>query len=60
MRYPRVDMEGLAAIVALAEAKDIAKAGAPLSIGQSAVNKRPSKAETVPAETSFRTTKNTG
>ena len=28
MRYPRVDMEGLTAIVALAETSDMAKAGA--------------------------------
>ena len=45
MRYPRVDMEGLSAIVALAETGDTVKAGALLNIGPSAVMKRLSKAE---------------
>lgn len=45
MRYPRVDMEGLTAIVALAETGDTVKAGELLSIGPSAVMKRLSKAE---------------
>ncbi len=45
MRYPRVDMEGLTAIVALAEMGDTVKAGALLNIGPSAVMKRLSKAE---------------
>lgn len=45
MRYPRVDMEGLTAIVALAQTGDTVKAGALLNIGPSAVTKRLSKAE---------------
>jgi len=45
MRYPRLDMEGLTAIVALAETGDFVKAGQLLSIGPSAVMKRLSKAE---------------
>lgn len=57
MRYPRIDMEGLAAIVALAETGDVVKAGALLNIGQSAVNKRLSKAETVLVTKFFRKTK---
>lgn len=45
MRYPRLDMEGLSAIVALAETGDFVKSGQLLSIGPSAVMKRLSKAE---------------
>jgi DNA-binding transcriptional LysR family regulator len=45
MRYPRLDMEGLTAIVALAETGDFVKAGQLLSIGSSAVMKRLAKAE---------------
>jgi len=39
MRYPRVDMEELTAIVALAETSDMAKAGELLHIGPGAVIK---------------------
>jgi DNA-binding transcriptional LysR family regulator len=45
MRYPHVDMEGLTAIVTLAETCDMAKAGELLHVGPSAVVKRLSKAE---------------
>jgi DNA-binding transcriptional LysR family regulator len=45
MRYPRVDMEGLTAIVTLAETCDMTKAGELLHVGPSAVVKRLSKAE---------------
>ena len=58
MRYPRVDMEGLTAIVALAETGDTVKAGALLNIGPSAVTKRLSKAETELVTKFFRKTKN--
>ncbi len=57
MRYPRVDMEGLTAIVALAETGDTAKAGELLSIGPSAVMKRLSKAENELLTKFFRKTK---
>lgn len=45
MRYPKVGMEGLTAIVALAETGDVVKAGELLNIGPSGVKKRLSKAE---------------
>ena len=45
MRYPRLDMEGLIAIIALSETGDFVKAGQLLSIGPSAVMKRLSKTE---------------
>lgn len=47
MRHPLMDMEGLAAIVAIAEAGDIVKAGQLLNVGASAVLKRLAKAEEV-------------
>jgi|GEM_PF-2406432 DNA-binding transcriptional LysR family regulator len=58
MRYPRVDMEGLTAIVALAETSDMAKAGELLHIGPGAVIKRLSKAENELFAKLFRKTKN--
>jgi DNA-binding transcriptional LysR family regulator len=45
MRYPRVDIEELTAIAALAETGDFVKAGQLLNIGPSAVMKRLAKAE---------------
>jgi DNA-binding transcriptional LysR family regulator len=58
MRYPRVDMEGLTAIVALAETSDMARAGELLHIGPGAVIKRLSKAEKELFAKLFRKTKN--
>jgi DNA-binding transcriptional LysR family regulator len=58
MRYPLVDMEGLTAIVALAETSDMAKAGELLHIGPGAVIKRLSKAENELFAKLFRKTKN--
>jgi DNA-binding transcriptional LysR family regulator len=58
MRYPHVDMEGLTAIVALAETCDMAKAGALLHVGPSAVMKRLSKAESELLTRFFRKSKN--
>jgi DNA-binding transcriptional LysR family regulator len=58
MRYPHVDMEGLTAIVALAETSDMAKAGELLHIGPGAVIKRLSKAESELFAKLFRKTKN--
>jgi DNA-binding transcriptional LysR family regulator len=57
MRYPRVDMEGLAAIVAVAEAGNIVKAGELLNIDPSAVLKRLSKAQTTLLTKLFRRTR---
>jgi DNA-binding transcriptional LysR family regulator len=58
MRYPHVDMEGLTAIVALAETSDMAKAGELLHIGPGTVIKRLSKAENELLAKLFRKTKN--
>jgi DNA-binding transcriptional LysR family regulator len=57
MRYPHVDMEGLTAIVALAETSDMAKAGELLHIGPGAVIKMLSKAENELFAKLFRKTK---
>jgi DNA-binding transcriptional LysR family regulator len=58
MRYPHVDMEGLTAIVTLAETCDMAKAGELLHVGPSAVVKRLSKAESELLTKFFRKSKN--
>jgi DNA-binding transcriptional LysR family regulator len=58
MRYPHVDMEGLTAIVTLAETCDMAKAGELLHVGPSAVVKRLSKAENELLTKFFRKNKN--
>jgi DNA-binding transcriptional LysR family regulator len=57
MRYPRVDMEGLTTIVAVAETGDIVAAGHLLSIGPSAVLKRLAKAEESLSTKIFRKTR---
>jgi DNA-binding transcriptional LysR family regulator len=57
MRYPRVDMAGLTAIVTLAETCDMAKAGEMLHVGPSAVVKRLSKAESELVTKFFRKSK---
>jgi LysR family transcriptional regulator, benzoate and cis,cis-muconate-responsive activator of ben and cat genes len=58
MRYPHVDMEGLTAIVTLAETCDMTKAGELLHVGPSAVVKRLSKAENELLTKFFRKSKN--
>ena len=45
MRYPRVDMEGITTVVALAETGDAVKAAELLNVGPSAIQKRLNKAE---------------
>jgi DNA-binding transcriptional LysR family regulator len=56
MRHPRVDMEGIATVVALAETGDTLKAAALLSVGPSAVLKRLAKAEHTLSTTLIRKT----
>lgn len=58
MRYPKIDMESLAAIVTLAETCDMDKAGELLHVGTSAVIKRLSKAENELVTKFFRKRKN--
>lgn len=56
MRYPQLDMEGLTAVVALAETGDVVNASMLLNIGTSAMLKRLSKAEGVLQAKLFRRT----
>lgn len=58
MRHPRVDMEGMAAIVAIAEVADIVKAAQLLNVGASAMLKRLAKAEDALQTRIFRKTRN--
>jgi len=56
MRYPRIDMEGITTVVALAETGDTVKAAELLNVGPSAVQKRLTKAESVLVAKLFRKT----
>jgi DNA-binding transcriptional LysR family regulator len=56
MRYPRLDMEGITTVVALAETGDTVKAGELLNVGPSAIQKRLNKAENTLVAKLFRKT----
>ncbi len=56
MRYPRVDMEGITTVVALAETGDTVKAAELLNVGPSAIQKRLNKAENTLVAKLFRKT----
>jgi DNA-binding transcriptional LysR family regulator len=56
MRYPQVDMEGLATVIALAETGDTARAAELLNVGPSAIQKRLAKTENALVARLFRKT----
>ncbi|MHB1936784.1 MAG: LysR family transcriptional regulator [Acidobacteriaceae bacterium] len=56
MRYPRVDMEGIITVVALAETGDTVKAAELLNVGPSAIQKRLTKTESALVTKLFRRT----